>query len=60
MVEGMVSKFRRELGAEAKVIATGEQISLVVAETKIVDIVDEQLTLRGLKLIYDLNRPKKP
>jgi type III pantothenate kinase len=60
MVEGMVSKFRRELGAEAKVIATGEQISLVVAESKIVDIVDEQLTLRGLKLIYDLNRPKKP
>lgn len=59
MVEGMVTRFRRELGSNARVIATGEQISLVVAETKIVDIVDEQLTLRGLQLIYELNHRKK-
>jgi type III pantothenate kinase len=56
MVEGMVSRFRRELGREARVIATGELISLVTAETEIVDVRDDQLTLRGLQLIYALNR----
>jgi type III pantothenate kinase len=56
MVEGMVTRFRSELGAHARVIATGEQISLVTAETDIVDVRDEQLTLRGLALIYELNQ----
>ena len=37
-------------------IATGEQISLVTSETHVVDVVDEQLTLRGLALVYELNR----
>lgn len=56
MIEGMVTRFKKELGQEARVIATGEQISLVVAETRVVDVRDEQLTLRGLQLIYELNR----
>lgn len=59
MIEGMVARFKEELGENSKVIATGEQISLVVAESPIVDVRDEQLTLRGLQLIYALNR-KKP
>ncbi|MCC7165873.1 MAG: type III pantothenate kinase [Anaerolineae bacterium] len=56
MIEGMVARFKRELGQDARVIATGEQISLVVAQSPIVDVRDEQLTLRGLQLIYELNR----
>jgi type III pantothenate kinase len=59
MVEGMVARFKNELGQDAQVIATGEQISLVVAETRVVDVLDEQLTLRGLKLIFELNRRSK-
>lgn len=55
MVEGMVARFKQELGQHAKVIATGEQISLVVSQTRVVDVRDEQLTLRGLQLIYELN-----
>lgn len=55
MVEGMVARFRQELGQKAMVIATGEQISLVTPQTSIVDVIDEHLTLRGLQLIYRLN-----
>jgi pantothenate kinase type III len=44
------------LGENARVIATGEQISLVEAESSIVNVRDEQLTLRGLELIYELNK----
>ena len=56
MIEGMVARFRRELGDSARVIATGEQVALVTAQTRIVDVRDEQLTLRGLQMIFALNR----
>ena len=56
MIEGMIARFKKELGAHARVIATGEQISLVMHESRLVDVMDEQLTLRGLQLIYELNR----
>lgn len=59
MIEGMVARFKEELGQGAKVIATGEQISLVVSQTRVVDVIDEQLTLRGLQLIYELNKKAK-
>ncbi len=59
MIEGMVTRFKKELGNDARVIATGEQISLVVSETRVVDVKDEQLTLRGLQLIYELNKKAK-
>lgn len=59
MIEGMVTRFKKELGRDARVIATGEQISLVMSQTNVVDVMDEQLTLRGLQLIYELNRRRK-
>lgn len=62
LVEGMVARFKKELGQEARVIATGEQVALVARETRVVDEIDEHLTLHGLRLIYELNRraPKRP
>ncbi len=59
MIEGMVARFKNELGQNATVIATGEQISLVMSETRVVDVIDEQLTLRGLQLIFELNHKSK-
>lgn len=59
MVEGMVARFKKELGSHARVIATGEQISLVMHESHLIDVMDEPLTLRGLQLIYALNRRGK-
>lgn len=56
-VDEMVMRFRRELGEEAKVIATGGLAELIAPETRTVQIVNRLLTLEGLRLIWD--RQKK-
>jgi type III pantothenate kinase len=56
MVQGMVERYRDALGADARVIATGEQVELVAREVRSIDVIDEHLTLNGLRLIYEMNR----
>jgi len=56
LVEGMVDRFRKELGPEMKVIATGGLAPLIAAETEVIDAVDPWLTLEGLRLIWERNR----
>jgi type III pantothenate kinase len=56
MVEGMVDRFRAELGGDMKVIATGGMAETVAKETKVIDIIAPWLTLEGLRLIWELNR----
>jgi type III pantothenate kinase len=56
LVEGMVARFRRELGPEMRVIATGGLGRVIAQETTVIEHVDPWLTLKGLKLIYQLNR----
>jgi type III pantothenate kinase len=59
LVEGMVARIRRDMGdmgRSAKVIATGGLARLVEANTSCVDVVDPNLTLDGLRAIYELNR----
>ena len=56
LIEGLVKKLRRELGGQAKVIATGGMAHIMAKETDIIEQVDQMLTLEGLRLIYDLNR----
>ena len=62
LVEGLVARLKGEMvaagsGETIKVIATGGLADVIAPETCAIDIVDHQLTLKGLKLIYDLNRP---
>jgi type III pantothenate kinase len=56
LVEGMVARFRHELGDAMRVVATGGLASLIAAETRAIDIVDPWLTLKGLRFIWELNR----
>lgn len=56
MVEGMVSRFRAELGNDMKVVATGGLAEVVAKETKVIDIIAPWLTLEGLRLIWEINR----
>src|SRR3990170_229364 len=56
MVEGMVARFRSELGSDMKVIATGGMAEIIAKETKIVDIIAPWLTLDGLRILWELNR----
>jgi type III pantothenate kinase len=56
MVEGMVARFRRELGGDMKVIATGGLAEILARETPVLEILAPWLTLDGLRMVYDMNR----
>ncbi|UCF27598.1 MAG: type III pantothenate kinase [Chloroflexota bacterium] len=56
LVEGMVARFRKELGKEMRVIATGGLAELLANETEIIEVVAPWLTLDGLRIIWGLNR----
>ena len=56
LVEGLVERFRKEIPGQAKVIATGGLAASLAPLMPSIDIVDERLTLHGLRLIYDQNR----
>jgi type III pantothenate kinase len=56
LVEGMVARFRKELGQNMKVIATGGLAELVAKETSVIEIVAPWLTLDGLRIIFDMNQ----
>jgi type III pantothenate kinase len=57
MVDGMVARLRDELGDGVRTIATGGLAPLVVPYCEAIDAVDDQLTLTGLRLIWERNRP---
>jgi len=48
MVEGMITRFKKNLGSKAKVIATGGYAELIGKYARGIDIIDEDLTLKGL------------
>jgi type III pantothenate kinase len=56
MVEGMVARFRSELGKDMKVIATGGLAETIAKETAAVDVIAPWLTLDGLRIIWELNQ----
>jgi len=55
LVEGMVSRFKQELGEQTIVIATGGLSEIIANETTTIDIIAPWLTLDGLRMIYELN-----
>ncbi|MGD0115008.1 MAG: type III pantothenate kinase [Dehalococcoidia bacterium] len=56
LVEGIIARMRRELDPEAKVIATGGYAPLIAKETPVIQEVNVDLTLVGLRLIQEANR----
>jgi type III pantothenate kinase len=55
LVEGLVAQIKRELGKEARVIATGGLAEIIAKETKAIELVAPDLTLIGLRIIHELN-----
>ncbi len=56
LIEGMVARFKEELGGAATVIGTGGWAEIIARETNVFDEVDPDLTLHGVRLIYEANR----
>lgn len=56
LIEGLVTRIKRERGEPMTVISTGGLAELFNKATDAIDTVDGQLTLRGLREIYLLNR----
>jgi len=56
LVEGMIARFRRELGPTMRVVGTGGLAPLIARETKAIEIVDPWLTLKGLRFVWELNQ----
>jgi type III pantothenate kinase len=54
-VDGICGLLRQELGNEITTIATGGLANVIVSFTQSIDVVDDLLTLKGLRLIYERN-----
>jgi len=56
LVDGILARIKREVPNLRRVVATGGLASLFADESEHIDEVDPELTLKGLKIIYDRNR----
>ncbi|HNE55297.1 MAG TPA: type III pantothenate kinase, partial [Leptospiraceae bacterium] len=57
LLEGIIQEIKREYGQDYKVIGTGGLITTIHNSRKgLLDYIDPLLTLKGLKLLYEMNR----
>ena len=56
LIEGMIRRIEEQLGGKARVVATGGQAYPLAQEVATIDIINPDLTLIGLRLIYEMNK----
>jgi type III pantothenate kinase len=56
-VDGIVDRIRDELGGGVPAVATGGLAKTIVPHCRTVETIDENLTLDGLRLLYQMNSP---
>ena len=56
LIEGIIARIHKELGEKALVVATGGYASMLTGSTLVIDKVNSDLTLIGLRLINDMNK----
>ncbi|MPZ98322.1 MAG: type III pantothenate kinase [Dehalococcoidia bacterium] len=55
LVRGMVRRFKAEIGEDATVIATGGYAHILADEVGCFDVVEDDLNLDGLRIVYEAN-----
>jgi len=56
MVEGLITRMRGELGGRAVCVATGGLAAAIAPETTLIDHVEPDLLLHGMRIVWDRNR----
>jgi type III pantothenate kinase len=56
LVDGILARIKREVSDLKNVVATGGLAPLFAEDSEHIERVDPELTLKGLKIIYDRNR----
>ncbi len=57
LVEGIIARIKREVRSDPVVVATGGLAPVLARESPEIHEIDEHLTLEGLRIIYERNRP---
>lgn len=58
MIDGLIDRLEEELGQELTVVATGGLSKVIIPHCKRNIILDDDLLLKGLQIIYHKNRPE--
>ena len=57
--EYIIKRLKEESGyKDAKVVATGGLGNMIISETDVIDVYDQQLTLKGLQIIFEKNKKR--
>ena len=56
LVQGIVQRLRHELGETTACVATGGLADVIAPETHVIQHIDPDLTLQGLRIVWERNR----
>ena len=59
LVDGILERMIDEIGTVKTVLATGGVAPMIAKDSELIETIDPDLTLRGLKIIWDRNRVRK-
>ena len=59
LVDGILERIFEELGMQPQVIATGGLARMIAADSKHIKVIDDLLTIEGLRILFERNRPAR-